>query len=353
MTGWPPTPGHKVDAVKPELAASGGAVVDGTTLTLTYDEPLDRSSTPEEGDFTVAGGSQSRTVTGVRVSGSTVVLTLNAGAEHLEAGIQVSYTPGMNPIRDVPGNEAEGLSREPVTNETPDTTPPEVSSLAITSNPGDLIRSYAAGDEIEVTVTFSETVEVEGTPQLRLRVGSQDPNGRLPERHGYGGAGVRLRGGRWGRGHRRGEHRGGPDLTLNGGTIRRRSGQSADADPRRIGSQCGAQGGRGPAGVSERGGGRGLLTLTYGEALDGGSRPATGDFTVEVDGAGRSVSGVSVSGSVVTLTLNPAVEHGDTGIRVSYTRGGGEPDPGCSGQRRPGAEQPVCDQHHRSAQHGS
>ena len=28
--------GHKVDGVKPELAASGGAVVDGTTLTLTY-----------------------------------------------------------------------------------------------------------------------------------------------------------------------------------------------------------------------------------------------------------------------------------------------------------------------------
>ena len=63
------------------------------------------------------------------------------------------------------------------------------------------------------------------------------------------------------------------------------------------------------------------LTLTYGEALDEGSRPAPGDFTVEVDGSGRSVSGVSVSGSVVTLTLNPAVEHGDTAIRVSYSPG--------------------------------
>ena len=39
---------------------------------------------------------------------------------------------------------------------------------------------------------------------------------------------------------------------------------------------------------------------------------------MEVDGSGRSVSGVSVSGRVVTLTLNPAVEQGDTGIRVSY-----------------------------------
>ena len=164
--------GHKVDGVKPELAASGGAVVNGTTLTLTYSEPLGGSSPPEAGDFTVAGGSQSRTVTGVRVSGSTVVLTLNAGAEHLEAGIQVSYTPGTNKIRDVPGNQAEGLSQVRVTNETPDTTPPEVESLAVSSNPGS-DQTYAAGDEIEVTVTFSETVEVEGAPQLRLRVGSR------------------------------------------------------------------------------------------------------------------------------------------------------------------------------------
>ena len=49
--------------------------------------------------------------------------------------------------------------------------------------------------------------------------------------------------------------------------------------------------------------------------------PAPGDFTVEVGGSGRTVNGVSISGSTVTLTLNPSVEHGDTGIRVSYTPG--------------------------------
>ena len=111
MTEWLPTAGHKVDGVKPELAASGGAVVDGTTLRLTYSEPLGGSSTPEAGDFTVTGGDRARTVTRVTVSGSTVVLTLDTAAEHLEAGIQVSYTPGTNPIRDVPGNQAEGLSQ--------------------------------------------------------------------------------------------------------------------------------------------------------------------------------------------------------------------------------------------------
>ena len=165
-----PQVGHQVDGVKPELAAAAGAVVSGTTLALTYDEPLDGSSAPVAGDFTVTGGDQAQTVTGVSVSGSTVELTLDVGAGHGEAGIQVSYTPGTNPIRDVPGNEAEALSRKPVTNDTPDTASPTVSSLAITSNPGS-DQTYAAGDEIEVTVTFDETVEVEGTPQLRLRVG--------------------------------------------------------------------------------------------------------------------------------------------------------------------------------------
>ena len=295
-------------------------MVDGTTLTLTYDEPLDRSSTPEEGDFTVAGGSQSRTVTGVRVSGSTVVLTLNAGAEHLEAGIQVSYTPGMNPIRDVPGNEAEGLSREPVTNETPDTTPPEVSSLAITSNPGG-DQIYAPEDEIEVTVRFSETVAVEGTPRLRLRVGSRTRTaGYLRGTDtaalvfGYEVAdgdedtdGVSIEAGR---------------IDLNGGTIEDQAGNAADreyptAEARNNQSNHRVDGVR-PVLVSTAVDGA-SLTLSYGEALDGGSRPTTGDFTVEVDGSGRSVTGVSISGSVVTLTLNPAVEHGDTGIRVSYT----------------------------------
>ena len=312
--------GQKVDGVRPELAATDGAVVNGTTLTLTYDEPLDAGSSPSTGDFTVSGGDRVRTVTGVRVRGSAVELTLDPGAEHLEAGIRVSYTPGANPIRDVPGNEAESVSQEPVTNETPDTTPPEVSSLAITSNPGG-DQIYAAEDEIEVTVRFSETVAVEGTPRLRLRVGSRTRTaGYLRGTDtaalvfGYEVAdgdedtdGVSIEAGR---------------IDLNGGTIEDQAGNAADreyptAEARNNQSNHRVDGVR-PVLVSTAVDGA-SLTLSYGEALDGGSRPASGDFTVEVGGSGRSVSGVSISGSVVTMTLNPAVEHGDTGIRVSYT----------------------------------
>ncbi len=308
---------HKVDGVKPELAVTGGAVVDGATLTLTWNETLDGSSTPETDDFTVAGGDHVRTVTRVRVSGSTVTLTLDSGAEHEEAGIQLSYTPGTNPIRDVPGNQAEALSRQSVTNDTPDTTPPEVSSLAIGSNPGS-DRTYAAGDEIQVTVTFSETVEVEGTPQLRLRVGSRTRTAGYERGadtaalvFGYEVAdgdedtdGVSIQANR---------------LTLNGGTIKDEGDNPAELAHEAVAAQAGHQvDGVRPSFLSAAVDGS-SLTLTYGEGLDGGSRPASGDFTVEVDGSGRSVTGVSLSGSEVTLFLNPAVEHGDTGIRVSYT----------------------------------
>ena len=102
-----------------------------------------------------------------------MVLTLDPGAEHLESGIQVSYTPGTNKIQDVPGNKAEDLSQVTVTNETPDTTAPEVSSLTISSNPGS-DQTYAAEDKIQVTVTFNETVVVTGTPRLTMKVGSRN-----------------------------------------------------------------------------------------------------------------------------------------------------------------------------------
>ena len=62
------------------------------------------------------------------------------------------------------------------------------------------------------------------------------------------------------------------------------------------------------------------LTLTYGEALDENSTPATDAFTVTVAGSGRMVTHVSVSGRVVTLTLASAVAHGEA-VTVSYSPG--------------------------------
>ena len=347
----PTQAGHTVDGIRPMLPATGGAVVSRTTLALTYGEPLDTGSVAEPGDFTLDGGDHARTVTGVALGGASVKLTLDPGAEYGEAGIRVSYTPGTNPIRDAVGNEAEALSRVAVTNETPDTTSPTVSTVEITSTPPDNRDTYAIGDVIEATVTFDETVEVEGTPRLTLRVGSWTrPAGYL---RGSGTSepvfgyevvlgdedtdGVSIAAGR---------------IDLNGGTIQ--DGADNDAEPAHetLPAQAGHKvDGVRPEFLSAAVEGA-SLTLAYGEALEPASRPAAGDFTVEVGSSGRSVSGVSVSGSVVTLFLNTAVEHsryGDPGELQS----GGAAAPGRGGQRGGGTEHRGGDQYHGGAQHGA
>ena len=80
---------------------------------------------------------------------------------------------GANPIQDQAGNDADRLSNRSVTNVTGDTTGPTVSTVAITSSAGS-DSTYAGDDDIEVTVTFNETVVVTGTPELTLNVGSRD-----------------------------------------------------------------------------------------------------------------------------------------------------------------------------------
>ena len=62
------------------------------------------------------------------------------------------------------------------------------------------------------------------------------------------------------------------------------------------------------------------LVVTFSEALDTGSVPATTDFTVSVAGTDQTPTNVEVSGSAVTLTLSTAATGGQT-VTVTYTKG--------------------------------
>ena len=277
-------------------------------------------ATPTVGQVTLTWS----TVTGVtynlyRTSGTTVgILSENTSSRSY---VDIDVTAGATYVYQVAaviiGGEASRSARVTVDVPIPDTTGPTVTRLEIASDAGS-DSTYAIGDVIQVTVTFSKTVEVEGTPQLRLRVGSRtrtagylSGTGTAALVFGYEVAegdedsdGVSIEAGR---------------IALNGGTIKDEADNVAESAHGAVAAQAGHKvDGVRPAFVSAAVDGS-SLTLTYGEALDEGSRPAAVDFTVEVDGSGRSVTGVSVSGSLVTLALNPAVEHGDTGIRVSYT----------------------------------
>ncbi len=72
------------------------------------------------------------------------------------------------------------------------------------------------------------------------------------------------------------------------------------------------------------------LVLTFDKALDKNSVPATSAFGVTVTDSGNNaiattVSGVSVSGQTVTLTISPAVTSADDVVKVSYTVPGSKP----------------------------
>ena len=162
------------------------ATVDGAALTLTYSEALSETSAPLASAYTVAGGQAGRTVSNAAVTGSVVALTLNPLVGQPETGLTLSYTsPATGQLRDLAGNDAAGFSGNPVQNDTPDTTAPTVTGVALASYP-EANGTYMLGDTIEVTVTFDEPVRVTGTPQLLLRVGNHDRTARY--HHGMGQA---------------------------------------------------------------------------------------------------------------------------------------------------------------------
>ena len=107
------------ETTPPELAT---ATVDGTTLTLTYDEALDEASGLVADAFSVTVGGLERAIDGVSVSGSSVILTLGSAVAS-GATVTVSYTVPTDAaaprIQDDAGNPAASFSDQDVENNTP------------------------------------------------------------------------------------------------------------------------------------------------------------------------------------------------------------------------------------------
>ena len=107
------------ETTPPELAT---ATVDGTTLTLTYDEALDENSEPSSDAFSVTAGGAGRAIDGVSEKADTVTLTL-ASAVTAEETVTVSYAAPADTaaprIRDLAGNAAASFSDQDVENNTP------------------------------------------------------------------------------------------------------------------------------------------------------------------------------------------------------------------------------------------
>ena len=215
---------------------------------------------------------------------------------------------------------------------------PQVTGVAITSDSG-ADDTYALGDSIQVTATFSEAVNVDttgGTPRLKIRMApylrwaATDHEERWANYAGGSGTaeltfiytvlevnrstqGVAvLRSG----------------LELNGGTIRSATATPVNAYLRYEGlrhDQDHRVDGVAPAllGVAVSGT---KVSVAYGEELDGDSVPPASAFTVKRTPQGNSEETVSldgaptIAGGAVLLTLANAVVATDTGVKVSYAK---------------------------------
>ena len=284
------------DTTAPALSS---ATVNGATLTLTYDEDLDEISTPATSDFEVTVAGNAVTVSDVAVSGATVTLTLTTGAGHDET-VSISYTaPPSNPIRDASENNADSLSDESVTNNTPDTTAPALSSATVSGATLTLTydedldeTSTPATDAFEVTVAGSVVtlsgVAIDGVA-VTLTLATPAAHGDTVSLDYTPPASGAIQ-----------DESGNDAAALTGRPV------SNNTPDTRLPSLSSAT-------VSGA-----TLTLTYDEDLDDTSTPAAGDFAVTVADSAVTVSDVAVSGATVTLTLSTAVEHGET-VSVSYT----------------------------------
>ena len=106
-------PSGEVTATPQETAppAPSTATVDGATMTITFDEPLDAGGTPNKSSFAVTVAASSRGVDAVSVSGSVVTLTLVTGGGGWRGGDGGLHRPDGRDRRPAagPGGQHRGL----------------------------------------------------------------------------------------------------------------------------------------------------------------------------------------------------------------------------------------------------
>ena len=322
--------GHKVDGVRPTLVTTGGDAprtsADGTKVVLTYSEALSATTTPVTA-FTVMVVGSSRDVSAVEAADTEVTLTLASAVASGEA-VTVDYedptaNDDTNAIQDEAGNDAAGFATaRSVANNVPSV--PSVSTVALSSDPGS-DATYAIGDAVEARVTFTEAVDVTGTPTLTIDVGGSDET--LGYHSGTGTATLRFTG------YTVAESEEDPDgiaigedkLATGGGTITKAGVSSIDAvltHPAVAADSGHKVDGVRPTlvttgGDAPRTSADGTkVVLTYSEALSATTTPVTA-FTVTVVGSSRDVSAVEAAGTEVTLTLASAVASGEA-VTVDY-----------------------------------
>ena len=284
------------------------ATVDGSTLTLTYNETLDTGVTLPTSAFVVNVNEASRSIMGAGVGGSSVLLLLSPAVATGDT-VTVDYTApdGQDFIRDTQGRKAESFSGQEVTNNTapaetersdPAQTPGSPNSLKVVRHEsGKLMATWAAPDSGSDPTGYTLQWKEAGDGwETQDSVSQADVKGTSHLITGLiDGVEYAVR-----------------VIASKDDSESAPSGE-VTTTPRETTPPS-------PSSVSVNGA---TVTVTFDEALDAGQVPASTAFAVTVAGNSRGVSAVVVSGSAVTLTLASAVEAGEA-LTVDYTVPTGE-----------------------------
>ena len=250
----------------PPTLSSATVNAAGTQISLVFDENL-ASATPGASAFSVTAAGSTVTVGGTSLSGATLSLTGLSPVIKVGQVVVVSYmdpTTGDDTValQDATGNDVTSFTTgqggvPAVTNNSTVAATPTVAGVEITSDPNDDMRdgdddTYAIGEAIQVTVTFSTAVDVTGTPQLELDIGGSAKQADYASGTGTTALVFSYRVAQ-NNADTNGIAIGANKLDLNSGTIQQAGGTTAaKPEPQRGGRRQRPQGGRRAPGVRER-----------------------------------------------------------------------------------------------------
>lgn len=271
--------------------------VNGSSLVLDYDETLNSGSIPATTDFTVLVNSNTGSVSNVSISTDKVTLTLSSATVG-EDVVTVTYNSGSNPIEDPSSNEASDFSNQAVTNNSPETTPPtapqNVSATSIVA--GSIEVSFDDVDEVGSGVASYSVKRSTTQGGSYVQIGTVTDN----ESSSYTYT---------------------DNSTSNSVTYYYVvSAIDGDSNESVNSAEVSATADNSVPQLESATVNGASLVLDYNESLDNTSIPNNSDYTVTVNSVSRSITNVSISGDIVTLTLDPEVEDGDN-IVVNYTQG--------------------------------
>lgn len=272
--------------------------VNGNTVILTFSEELQTISPYAYSQFSMNVSGTTRTVTQATNAGNIVFLTFSGSAPAASDTVAVSYYGSSYPLRDLAGNALYAFSSFYVQNGLNNTAPalqsisssgavitliynealnpglvPYASSFYVTVNGYARSVSYVSVSGSQVMLTLSTATSLSdsvlvsylgGTPALTDLGGMTAPAFASMPANGGGTSTLALNG-----------------IIAKGSTI----------------------------------------TVSFSSTLSASYPPSTTQFAVKVNGATRPISGATISGSSVLLTLYTPVAIGDT-VYVSYSNAG-------------------------------